>query len=243
MIAADRITETAQTHGWHRLDGQPHGQQWARGVSRLHVGLSATGRTVEVAGYSPEGSTEFVTCPRPYLSVGGSGDPRGKLDAVLEWLTREPTHPRGGGAFIVIACGAEKLDHLAPAGDMYCSPHFQLSLKAARTEADQTGAQVAILSARYGLLYPEDPIRPYQLRMGEPGSFTARQLAEQLRRREVRAITALLPGRYLEAVRQAAAILEIHGTTVSITDLYAGAAGIGYQRAILSALIRQARAA
>ncbi len=243
MTAADRIVEVAQAHGWRRLPSHPHGQRWARGVSRLHVGLSATGRTVEVAGYSPEGSTEFISCPRPYLSVGGSGDPRGKLGAVLDWLTLEPTQPRGGGAFVVIACGAQKLEHLAPAGQMYRSPHFQLSLKAARAEADRTGAQVAILSARFGLLYPEDPIGPYQLTMGEPGSVTAHQLAEQLHNREVRALTALLPGRYLQVLQQAAAIVQADGTTVRVTDLYAGAAGIGYQRAILSALIRPARAA
>ena len=242
MTAADRIAETAAAHGWRRLPSHPHGQRWARGVSRLHVGLSATGRTVEVAGYSPEGSTEFITCPRPYLSVGGSGDPRGKLTAVLNWLACEPTQPRGGGAIIVIACGAAKLEHLAPAGQMYRSPHFQLSLKAAHAEADRTGGQVAILSARFGLLYPEDPIPPYQLTMGEPGSVTAHQIAEQLHHREVRTITALLPSRYLQVLRQAAAILAA-GSTVSIVDLYAGAAGIGYQRAILSALIRAERAA
>ena len=243
MTAADRIAETAGAHGWRRLPSHPHGQRWARGVSRLHVGLSTTGRTVEVAGYSPEGSTEFISCPRPYLSVGGSGDPRGKLDAVLDWLTREPTQPRGGGAFVVIACGAQKIQHLAPAGQMYRSPHFQLSLKAAHAEASRTGAQVAILSARYGLLYPQDPIPPYELKMGEPGSLTAGDLAEQLHRRAVSTITALLPGRYLQVLQLAAAIAQADGTTVRIPDLYAGAAGIGYQRAILSALIRPARAA
>lgn len=243
MIAADRIIETAQAHGWRRVDGQPHGQLWARGVSRLHIGLSATGRTVEVAGYSPEGSTEFITCPRPYLSVGGSGDPRGKLTAVLNWLACEPTQPRGAGAFVVIACGAQKLEHLAPAGELYCSPHFQLSLKAARAAAHRDGAQVAILSARFGLLYPEDAIPPYQLRMGEPGSLTAGDLAEQLHRRAVSTITALLPGRYLQVLQHAAAIAAADNTTVGITDLYAGAAGIGYQRAIPSALIQPTRAA
>ena len=39
------------------------------------------------------------------------------------------------------------------------------------------------------------------------------------------------------------AIAAADNTTVGITDLYAGAGGIGYQRAILSALIQPTRAA
>ena len=65
-----------------------------------------------------------------------------------------PTH-------ILIGCGARKLDHAAPARDLYIGPLF----RAARIYAEASGLPWAILSARYGLVMPEQVIEPYDYRL------------------------------------------------------------------------------
>lgn len=65
-----------------------------------------------------------------------------------------PTH-------LLIGCGARKLDHAAPARDLYTGPLF----RAARTYAEASGLPWAILSARYGLVMPEQVIEPYDYRL------------------------------------------------------------------------------
>jgi hypothetical protein len=49
--------------------------------------------------------------------------------------------------------------------------------------------------------------------------------------------SSLLPSRYLTVLRQTAQILQLRGIDIDIVDLYAGAAGIGYQRSVLSSLL------
>jgi hypothetical protein len=62
----------------------------------------------------------------------------------------------------LIACSQSKLDRAAPARALYTGQAFKLAIKAA--EAAQ--ADILILSALHGVLYPEDIIAPYNCYLG-----------------------------------------------------------------------------
>ncbi|HEY0435262.1 MAG TPA: hypothetical protein VGC92_01385 [Phenylobacterium sp.] len=70
---------------------------------------------------------------------------------------------------ILIPCGGRKLALPARARDLYTGPYFRQALAWART----LGGRFLILSAKHGLVEPEERIEPYDLRMGQPGSVTA----------------------------------------------------------------------
>lgn len=58
---------------------------------------------------------------------------------------------------ILVSCVATKLDHPAAAKDLYISPWFQ----GARAYAQRHGTKWYILSAKYGLIEPDQVIVPY----------------------------------------------------------------------------------
>jgi hypothetical protein len=62
----------------------------------------------------------------------------------------------------LIACSMSKLDHAAPAAELYTGQAFKLAMRAAKA-AD---ADVLILSALYGVLEPDDVIDPYNCYLG-----------------------------------------------------------------------------
>lgn len=55
----------------------------------------------------------------------------------------------------LIACSMAKLDHAAPAAQLYTGQAFKLAMKAA------AGADILILSALHGVLEPADIVDPY----------------------------------------------------------------------------------
>lgn len=59
----------------------------------------------------------------------------------------------------LVSCVSVKLDHPAPAKDLYCSPWF----KAARQHVERLGVRWRILSAKYGVLHPDTVIEPYEM--------------------------------------------------------------------------------
>ena len=63
----------------------------------------------------------------------------------------------------LIACGARKLDHAAPAGELYTGGLFT----AAREYVSSSCDWWAILSARHGLVSPEQILEPYNMTMAE----------------------------------------------------------------------------
>ncbi|GAB1646877.1 DUF6884 domain-containing protein [Krasilnikovia sp. MM14-A1259] len=79
---------------------------------------------------------------------------------------------------VVIPCGSRKLDRPAPAGEMYVGSYHRACARAAATR----GGRVLIISAKFGLLDPSTVIEPYDLRMGQRGSVTAKQVREQAAR-------------------------------------------------------------
>ena len=60
---------------------------------------------------------------------------------------------------IVIPCVGKKLEHAAPASEMYQSQFF----KALSTFCKNSGLPWYINSAKYGLLHPDEVIEPYNL--------------------------------------------------------------------------------
>lgn len=59
--------------------------------------------------------------------------------------------------FNLVACCSKKLRHAAPAKDLYCSQWFRL----VRAVIEKRGEPWAILSAKHGLVFPEQVIEPY----------------------------------------------------------------------------------
>lgn len=66
---------------------------------------------------------------------------------------------------LIVGCGKQKLDHEAPAKDMYTSTFFQ----AKRAFAEQGGCPWMIASAKYGLLAPDSSIEPYECSLAGAG--------------------------------------------------------------------------
>lgn len=61
----------------------------------------------------------------------------------------------------LVACSAGKLDHAAPARDLYTSQLFRKAAAYAAATCDRW----YILSAKHGLLAPEDVVEPYDERL------------------------------------------------------------------------------
>lgn len=57
----------------------------------------------------------------------------------------------------LISCSKQKLDHMAPAGDLYCSDLAQKSLSHATQECEE----VYFISGALGLVPPDAHISPY----------------------------------------------------------------------------------
>ena len=61
---------------------------------------------------------------------------------------------------VLIACASRKVQHRAKAPDLYVSDLFRMSLAFARTLRPEA---LFILSARHGLVHPDDELDPYNL--------------------------------------------------------------------------------
>jgi uncharacterized HhH-GPD family protein len=81
---------------------------------------------------------------------------------------------------LLVGCVENKLGHPAPARDLYISPLWQKR----RRYAEESGMPWKILSAEYGLVDPDQVIRPYDRYLGsQPVSYRtewSRQTAEQI---------------------------------------------------------------
>lgn len=76
-----------------------------------------------------------------------------------------PDHAGVDGApadVVLVGCVKSKLDHPAPARDLYTSPLFRKE----RAYAEASGAPWFVISAEHGLVDPSRVIEPYELRLG-----------------------------------------------------------------------------
>lgn len=62
----------------------------------------------------------------------------------------------------LVGCASSKLSRPAPARDLYTSPLF----RKASAHAEATCARWYVLSAKHGLLCPEDVVEPYNVKLG-----------------------------------------------------------------------------
>lgn len=74
-------------------------------------------------------------------------------------------------ALVLVSCSKAKLDHSAPARELYCSLAFRMK----RRIIERAGADWLILSAKHGLVEPDAVIAPYDLTLNTMG-VAARQL-------------------------------------------------------------------
>jgi hypothetical protein len=91
-------------------------------------------------------------------------------DTLLHPIPGRPTHgdltaDRAGevesSVIGLVACSAQKLDHAAPARELYCSPLFRRSL----AYAEPRCARVYVLSARHHLVALDAVLEPYEQRL------------------------------------------------------------------------------
>lgn len=147
------------------------------------------------------------------------------------------------GVTYVIPCGGRKLDRPAPARELYVGSMFrhtwanvtrcaELDVEAGAAPA----ARVLILSAKYGLVDPEQVLEPYDLTMGKPGSVTAETLAAQAtalgigwdeRTERASEVYALLPRPYLARLDTALRTLDVY-----VQDVYEATSGILQQKRV-----------
>jgi hypothetical protein len=132
---------------------------------------------------------------------------------------------------VIVPCGAEKLDHAAPAGELYTSAYHRDNRAAAAAIAERTGARVLILSALHGLLTLDQVVEPYNLRMGQQGSVTTDQLRQQAAALGIRAarVTVLAGKAYANAVT---------AVWPDAARPYDGSRGLGDHRARARAIVR-----
>jgi hypothetical protein len=90
----------------------------------------------------------------------------------------------------LISCGKNKLEHAAPARQLYTGTQFRLALQVASC----LFGEVLVLSAKYGLVGLEDVLEPYELSMRD----VAPEEREPWGRNVVAALQARYPGELLE---------------------------------------------
>jgi hypothetical protein len=153
-----------------------------------------------------------------------AADPPPALDA-----KPGPRHGRraGTGPIALVGCGARKAARPATPGELYTGSYFRACLQAALAVAPRS--RVIILSARHGLLGLDDePIAPYQITIGDPGSVSAATVKAQAAARGIAGapVVALCGARY--------ASLALQAWTEVSTPL--AGLGIGRQLRLLAAI-------
>jgi len=100
----------------------------------------------------------------------------------------------------LIACSNAKLDHAAPAAELYTGQAFKLAMAA----AERAGADVIILSALHGAVSTTRQLQPYNRALTDMSTHQRRVWAamveQQLQQHKGRAITVLAGKHYAAAV-------------------------------------------
>lgn len=132
---------------------------------------------------------------------------------------------------IVIPCGARKLDRRARAADMYVGSYHRACRRAAEALRPD---RLLILSARHGLLGPDDEIEPYDTPHGAAGAVSALLVREQAAQRGIERLDPVVILGGARHVALAKAVWPHARTPLS------GTRGMGEQVARLAAMARSA---
>lgn len=130
----------------------------------------------------------------------------------------------------LIPCCAPKLDHVAPARDLYTSSTFRTQLAAAEAACDV----VFILSAKHGLVRSGVPIAPYDVTIDNV-AYTVDELAAQAAAvlPADADVYAFLPSKYLALADEALKLIDVYVADVYEDCVWMGrAGGIGEHRHI-----------
>lgn len=71
---------------------------------------------------------------------------------------------------VIVACGAKKVEQTTNAGRLYTGALFRSSYIWACSAVGRD--RILILSAKHGLLHPDDLVDPYDVRLGDPNSIS-----------------------------------------------------------------------
>ncbi|WP_241665975.1 DUF6884 domain-containing protein [Prescottella subtropica] len=136
----------------------------------------------------------------------------------------------GSRPLVIVPCGAAKVPTTQPvrASHLYTGTYHRLGLRAAAALTNTESTR--ILSGKHGLLRLDEPVAPYDLRLGQPGAVTADDVIRQARTQGIldRPHVIALGGRdYTRLVLQ----VWPHATTP-----LAGSRGIGEQQQRLATI-------
>jgi hypothetical protein len=108
----------------------------------------------------------------------------GRRDSAATAVVRQSSTPTAAADVILVGCVKSKLDHAAPACDLYVSELFRRR----RAYAEARDARWFILSARHGLVAPRELLEPYDVHLVEQstdyrdawGHWVAARLATEM---------------------------------------------------------------
>lgn len=82
---------------------------------------------------------------------------------------------------LISGCGNKKADTARPVRELYLGPYTRMCLRwAERTAAQLPDCDVLLLSARHGLVRPDDVVAPYNTRWGDPECIRYPELFRQV---------------------------------------------------------------
>ena len=153
---------------WKLADKLPH--------AVVHRTPSGQSSTLDIDYHLDASAAQAYSSTRP---ESGRADPPGSQATTLGNVHRivsaeRPAHLPYADLYLV-ACAKRKRGTRAAARELYLSASF----KKARDCVERTGRPWAILSARHGLLWPDDIVAPYEkkLAMGESRAWSEKALA------------------------------------------------------------------
>lgn len=152
----------------------------------LAVTAAALRAEVQAAMLHPHGELPVSATPGDVEILEGFGLIAGAGGACSSWpwavteLGRRVASAWPREQAVVIPCSYRKEPLPAgPAGVMYARGSYHRAARRAAQAMTAGGGQWAVLSAKYGLLRPQDVILTYDLRAGQPGTVSGQVLARQ----------------------------------------------------------------
>ena len=139
--------------------------------------------------------------------------------------------PDGLELVVVVPCSAGKVDTGAdpiPAGELYTGSFHRF----ARHHAERLGARVVILSAWYGLIDVDHPVRTYEMSIDDPAARARPNIVRMQAMAlglDAALVVSFCPKRYAEV---------LHAAGLDVVDPLAGSRGIGDQRHRIARLER-----
>lgn len=130
-------------------------------LATRYIGTSGTASPQKTPLAQSTPSPQPRTTPTPFL----------RADAKFTKACATPER-----TLFLVSCVKTKGPKPAKAKDLYISPWFQK----ARACVEKTGCGWRVLSARYGLVDPEEEIHPYEQTLNHMGARERRQWAEQV---------------------------------------------------------------